>query len=61
MKRVLFLLAVLLAGSARAQTGYIAFGDSITFGVGDDPLRTDKGYPPRLQALLQGAALSSVV
>ncbi|MFL6198838.1 MAG: GDSL-type esterase/lipase family protein [Thermoanaerobaculia bacterium] len=61
MKRVLFLLAVLLAGSARAQTGYIAFGDSITAGAYDDELRTEKGYPPRLEALLQGAGINAVV
>lgn len=50
-----------LASSVQAQTGYIAFGDSITFGVGDDPLRPEKGYPPRLQALLQGAGVNAVV
>jgi lysophospholipase L1-like esterase len=57
-------LALLVASStsfAWAQTGYIAFGDSITFGVGDDPLRAEKGYPPRLQALLQAAGINAVV
>lgn len=65
MRRFLFLLATLLAaslsGRAHAQTGYIAFGDSITAGVYDDDLRTEKGYPPRLEALLQGAGINAVV
>lgn len=59
--RLLLALAFTLASSAWAQTSYIAFGDSITFGVGDDPLRTDKGYPPRLQALLQGGGSAAQV
>jgi len=42
-----------LASGARAQTTYVAFGDSITQGVLDDPNRAEKGYPPRLEALLQ--------
>ena len=39
-------------------TTYVAFGDSITQGVGDNPNRAEKGWPPRLEALLQarGAA-----
>jgi lysophospholipase L1-like esterase len=56
-----FVLLSGLASSVAAQTGYIAFGDSITFGVGDDPLRAEKGYPPRLQALLQTAGINAVV
>lgn len=44
---------LLLASSAHAQTTYVAFGDSITEGFGDDPNRAEKGYPPRLEALLQ--------
>lgn len=40
----------LLASSAAAQTRYLAFGDSITFGVGDPD---GGGYPPRLEALLE--------
>jgi lysophospholipase L1-like esterase len=60
-RRFAFALALLLASSIRAQTAYIAVGDSITFGVGDDPLRTDKGYTPRLQALLQGGGANAVV
>jgi lysophospholipase L1-like esterase len=69
VRRLLFVLALLLAGlldglvdgRAEAQTAYIAFGDSITAGVGDDDLRTEKGYPPRLEALLQGGGLNAVV
>jgi len=60
---------VLLAGVAlaapRAATAqpmtYIAFGDSITAGTGDDPARTEPGYPPRLQQLLINAGRSAVV
>jgi lysophospholipase L1-like esterase len=51
---ILSVLGVLaLASSAQAQTTYVAFGDSITQGFGDDPNRAEKGYPPRLEALLQ--------
>jgi acyl-CoA thioesterase-1 len=54
---VLGVLAVLgalfLPSPAQAQTTYVAFGDSITEGFGDDPNRAEKGYPPRLEALLQ--------
>lgn len=42
-----------LASPSHAQTTYVAFGDSITQGVLDDPNRAEKGYPPRLEALLQ--------
>lgn len=54
----LAILALALASSAQAQTAYIAFGDSITEGVGEDP---ERGYPPRLEALLQGAGIDAVV
>jgi lysophospholipase L1-like esterase len=59
----LFLLAWLaLASPGWAQTAYIAFGDSITEGnVGDDPARTELGYPPRLEALLVAASVDAVV
>lgn len=51
-----------LASPLWAQTAYIAFGDSITAGiVGDDPARTELGYPPRLEALLTGASIDAVV
>jgi lysophospholipase L1-like esterase len=61
VRRFLFALAVLIAASAQAQTAYIAYGDSITAGVGDSDLRPEKGYPPRLEALLQGAGINAVV
>jgi lysophospholipase L1-like esterase len=61
VRRFLFLLALLVAASAQAQTGYIAFGDSITAGVYDDDLRTEKGYPPRLEALLLSAGINAAV
>ena len=54
----------LLAPLAAAQTvprKYLAFGDSITEGTGDDPARPLKGYPPRLQTLLQQAGVSATV
>ncbi|HYN20934.1 MAG TPA: GDSL-type esterase/lipase family protein [Thermoanaerobaculia bacterium] len=59
----LSLLACLaLASPGWAQTAYIAFGDSITAGiVGDDPARTELGYPPRLEALLKAASVDAVV
>jgi lysophospholipase L1-like esterase len=47
------LLLLATASGVRAQTTYVAFGDSITEGIGDDPNRAEKGYPPRLEALLQ--------
>jgi lysophospholipase L1-like esterase len=56
--------ALLLLASARsslAQVGFLAFGDSITLGVGDDPARTEKGYPPRLRALLVNSGLQATV
>ena len=56
--------ALLLLAGARpslAQVGFLAFGDSITKGVGDDPARTDKGYPPRLRTLLVNAGVQATV
>lgn len=52
---------VLSAGPVSAQTRYVAFGDSITEGVGDDPDRAEAGYPPRLEDLLQQAGQEAVV
>jgi lysophospholipase L1-like esterase len=46
---------------AAAQTRYLAFGDSITFGVGDDETRTELGYPPRLEELLVQLGVSAEV
>lgn len=56
--------ALLLIGGARsslAQVRLLAFGDSITEGRGDDPARTLKGYPPRLESLLQNAGVQARV
>ncbi len=49
------------ARPASGQTVYIAFGDSITAGVGDNPQRAETGYPPRLEELLQGAGRNATV
>jgi lysophospholipase L1-like esterase len=46
---------LLLPAAASAQLRLLAFGDSITEGAGDDAARVEKGYPPRLEALLRGA------
>ncbi len=54
-------LGLLLPGVAAAVDTYVAFGDSITEGVGDDPARAEKGYPPRLEALLVQAGIDAVV
>jgi lysophospholipase L1-like esterase len=43
-----------------AKTTYLAFGDSITAGVGDDK-PTPSGYPPRLQSLLVTAGVNAAV
>lgn len=53
-------LPTLVSAQTVSKT-YIAFGDSITAGVGDDTTRTETGYPPRLQALLQAAGVSATV
>lgn len=50
-----------LAAAQTTPSRYLAFGDSITFGVGDDPNRTEKGYTPRLETLLQTAGVSATV
>lgn len=46
------LLPASLAAQTTPQIVYIAFGDSITEGVGDDPSRASRGYPARLEGLL---------
>jgi lysophospholipase L1-like esterase len=52
----------LLGGGALAQSqDYLAFGDSITFGVGDDPTRPDPGYPPRLEERLRATGADADV
>ncbi|HSS47825.1 MAG TPA: SGNH/GDSL hydrolase family protein, partial [Thermoanaerobaculia bacterium] len=49
------------AGAQTTPRKYLAFGDSITEGRGDDPTRAALGYPPRLQVLLQTAGVSATV
>ncbi len=44
-----------------ATTRYIAFGDSITAGVGDSSSRAQPGYPPRLQDILVAQGEDAVV
>ncbi|HEY3566313.1 MAG TPA: GDSL-type esterase/lipase family protein [Thermoanaerobaculia bacterium] len=51
----------MLASAQTTSKTYIAFGDSITKGVGDDPARTETGYPPRLQSLLVTAGVNATV
>lgn len=48
------MLFALAPGAVEAQNRYIAFGDSITFGVGDASTRplSEQGYPGRLDELL---------
>lgn len=70
-RRHLALRALLLAGAvavqalpAEAQTTprqYVAFGDSITQGVGDNPNRAEQGYPPRLEDLLNQRGVTAQV
>lgn len=61
-RRALLLFLVALAGLAvptSAQTTVLAFGDSITLGVGDtDP--DEEGYPTRLKPLLVAGGFSEV-
>ncbi len=53
-------LALLAAAGADAQsTRYVAFGDSVTEGLGDET--GQGGYPARLQALLNGEGIPAVV
>lgn len=54
-------LAGLPSGPAEAQTVYLAFGDSITAGTGDDGSRPEPGYPPRLEDLLVESGRDAVV
>lgn len=44
-----------------AQTRFIAFGDSITAGVGDSNQEPDRGYPWRLENLLRDAGRNDTV
>lgn len=56
-------VAALLAPAAGAQTVYLAVGDSITFGVGDDESRPaeEQGYPGRLDDLLADRGVDAEV
>jgi lysophospholipase L1-like esterase len=57
---IIFLGSVLIFGisSANAQV-YIAFGDSITWGNGDDNLANGKGFPPILSQLLGSKVINA--
>lgn len=58
--RLSLCLLFLLAGAPlAAQTRYVAFGDSITEGFGDE--EGAGGYPARLQELLEKAGVNAVV
>jgi lysophospholipase L1-like esterase len=50
-----------LAAAQTTSKTYIAFGDSITKGTGDDRPEDQAGYPPRLQSLLQAAGVNVTV
>jgi lysophospholipase L1-like esterase len=56
----LALLGSLAAAPASPAQLFLAFGDSITAGVGDDQGRAEKGYPPRLRDLLIAAGQPGV-
>lgn len=60
----LLLLGIATVPAASAQTTYLAFGDSITEGFGDDdPTSTelDMGYPGRLEDLLENSGRAADV
>ena len=58
----LLLAAALAAAPARGAARLVlAFGDSITAGVGDSRPAPDRGYPVRLQALLADAGVPAEV
>lgn len=56
-------LVVVLFGisPAAAQTVYVAVGDSITAGTGDESTNAAKGYPTRLETLLRAAGQTVTV
>ncbi|MDY7093918.1 MAG: GDSL-type esterase/lipase family protein [Acidobacteriota bacterium] len=54
-------LASMLAVPAAAQIEYVAFGDSITEGFGDDAGQRERGYPPRLAQLLADRGVNATV
>jgi acyl-CoA thioesterase-1 len=51
--------ALLAAPSLGQEERFVAFGDSITLGVGDDG--SGGGYPPRLQQLLNAGGVTAAV
>lgn len=53
--------SVALARPASGQTVYVAFGDSITEGFGDDSGNDEKGYPPRLEQILNNRGVVAEV
>ena len=57
---LIFVGSVFIFGisSANAQV-YIAFGDSITWGVGDDNLTNGKGFPPILSQLIGSIVINA--
>jgi acyl-CoA thioesterase-1 len=55
------LVVLTLAAPATAQTEYVAFGDSITEGFGDDSGQRERGYPPRLAQLLANRGVNATV
>jgi lysophospholipase L1-like esterase len=55
------LLALLATPAAGAVRAILAFGDSITAGVGDSRPEPDRGYPARLAALLAEAGVAAEV
>ena len=58
---LVLVLAPALAMAQTPQKKYLAFGDSITAGVGDDTTRTRLGYPPRLESLFQTVGVTTTV
>ena len=56
----LALVLSLVTGAAGCAKKYVAFGDSITKGVGDNDLTNGKGYPPLLEDALGNAYLTIV-
>jgi lysophospholipase L1-like esterase len=62
LSALLFLgLTPALATAQTTTKKYLAFGDSITAGVGDDATRPKPGYPPRLESLLQTVGVTTSV
>jgi acyl-CoA thioesterase-1 len=56
-----FLAGATGAAAQTTPTTYVAFGDSITEGFGDNPNRAEQGWPPRLESLLQARGATAEV